>query len=1157
MSNKRSIWYNKVKKIREQYLSLYTKKEQPNITVSWKSSTEEFMDQYSDLMELYDDRIGELKRIKEQKAKRRNEARKLTYYMKNKERIDRVNKIRAEKEETKKKIRQDKLRIRQEKQQIRKINKEKAKEEKAVHRILVNNRTVNDSVGVIIQRTTFNTNISNSMVVGNFSDNKKDMFALKEVAYLNTPDIESLEDDNTINHFDNTYMGLVNELNKASDILLKMSDLKFVGLHLKVAALQYHDVELAKKTVGILIRYVTINCDRAFSNYIKSRDNEGFRVHLFELIKEKFTSGESCIAVVEYRVLSSMKNNFDNFTKYVRELKAYQPMSNQEFHEATACSTTKDRLCIYQTYCYLYINTSSIKKGMCEDLFSKESDEIRNIVKSGDLYNFCRLKSVQHNEVFNIEFFKPIIRDDIIIYGFTMAGDKVKQIEDILFFEGKKTFLYDCGHVAPRRLLKLKTKKPVNKLVTKSSFKLKPSKPSKCEIDYVSSYDFETLPIDEEGTQKPYCCCVKSPKGNKHFYGLIVVKELCDYIDTIKTETYVSKTNPKKKVKQILVYGFNNSRFDNIFIFNELHNRNPATKYIIHNGYKYIKYYNVRFYDLNLYYTMSLKATAQAFKLNVDKDIYPYEFVREFGKDVLNYVGEVPEAKYWPNGKSDYDQYVKENGNVFNMKEYTIKYCMRDSELTLQIANKHLEQCVGKISVDGKEKEFDVRMCPTGASISLKLFSQVFLEKTLYNSDDKQQLKEQKAYKGGRTECFKKEFITDGTSRMVYIDINSSYPAAMTKVMPVKYIKTIFMDPTVDNEFVDHWLYCARAKYIGNKDIVICNLLVKDDKGTIIEYPDGEFTYHWGCELNEAVKNDFEVIINEVNEYTGEKLFEEFATYMYNERLVQKRLNPAKAEFYKLCMNSLYGKFGQKQMINNKICTRPEDINNIFSNINSKVVDWEILSTNKILVKYKKLGDEYGIGSLVRFSSCISAYARCNLSLMMRAIGWENVYNCDTDSIFTTATPPNELLSQTELGKWKLECQKGSDKPLMITEAHFLAPKLYNYKTEDGYLCMKAKGQPSSQLKEEFYTELASGKKSQIAILNKSMFVRSLNDVKIHPQVRSMQEVYNKRKWVGNDSYAFNTFAEWKINKKIIDMERIKKKSSTEDNTPIMEIKVV
>jgi hypothetical protein len=63
------------------------------------------------------------------------------------------------------------------------------------------------------------------------------------------------------------------------------------------------------------------------------------------------------------------------------------------------------------------------------------------------------------------------------------------------------------------------------------------------------------------------------------------------------------------------------------------------------------------------------------------------------------------------------------------------------------------------------------------------------------------------------------------------------------------------------------------------------------------------------------------------------------------------------------------------------------------------------LGENRLLVKYKDEKDENKhVGKLVRLASYITAESRTTLSKGMRFVGYENIYYCDTDSIFFECT---------------------------------------------------------------------------------------------------------------------------------------------------------
>ena len=880
---------------------------------------------------------------------------------------------------------------------------------------------------------------------------------------------------------------------------------------------------------------------------------EDYDYNIIKLLQEQIVSIVGICVIIGYNVLVFGPDKNYSISEYIDSIIAYAPSANKNFQEMTAMSIQNNKMCIYQTYSYFYCDKGSVPTGSFMDEYEKESDEIKKILNEGKLFDFLKIKSIELSIPMCVEFYIPNPH-----LGFIVYGDKVTEIMTVEEIEkNDKVFLYDCKHVAPRRNVDQINKWPSvkkifsdhydktnkydedNKTKVEKSFYLKEAKCPKTNVSYVAAYDFETVPIDEKGTHKPYCVCIKNPDhiGDITIYGDDVVEKFIDYIDSIKTEIYMTKTNAKYSIPQIMMYGFNNSRFDNIFIFDEFLNRNPQTKYIIHNGFKYIQYHNIIFLDLNLYYAGSLKSVAAAFKLEITKDVFPYSFLKSI-QDIY-YKGPVP-AKEWWESESDYNEYKTKNGDMFDMQTYTSYYCMKDVELTLRIAEKHREQCQSEIN----GKKVDVSGCPTGAGIALGIFAQVFLEETLYSSTTQQQLKEREAYKGGRTEVFKKIFDIDDEKEhkpMSDYDINSSYPYAMTFTMPHKFMRAGYISSKgggiTKTNFVDYWLYKAKSKYIGNDPYVIPNLLIKSGKGDIIATKNTDYAYHWGCELNEAVANGFEITYNEVNEYEGKDTFKSFSKYMYNERLKYKKTNAAKAEFYKLCMNSLYGKTGQKAMINNHICSNASEVTALANNTNIKIVDFDLLESGKVIIKYNTPEDDLCIGSLCRFASSIAAYARCNLSKMIRGLGFKNVYYCDTDSVFTAAEAPESLISQIELGKWKKETDKKTGKLLSIKRAIFLAPKTYTYQTmDDNEPCMKAKGQPSNQLHSEYFDMVASGE--SVKITNPAMFKRSLTGVKIFPQERTMSAVYNKRIWDENNSYAFDNIEEWAIAKEKWKMER-------------------
>lgn len=77
--------------------------------------------------------------------------------------------------------------------------------------------------------------------------------------------------------------------------------------------------------------------------------------------------------------------------------------------------------------------------------------------------------------------------------------------------------------------------------------------------------------------------------------------------------------------------------------------------------------------------------------------------------------------------------------------------------------------------------------------------------------------------------------------------------------------------------------------------------------------------------------------------------------------------------------------------------------------------------------------------SAVQMAAAITAYARIHL---YPYIARDDCYYTDTDSVVLGHPLPCDVLSSSEIGKWKLE-----DK---IKKGIFLAPKVYTYTTAEG-----------------------------------------------------------------------------------------------------------
>lgn len=119
----------------------------------------------------------------------------------------------------------------------------------------------------------------------------------------------------------------------------------------------------------------------------------------------------------------------------------------------------------------------------------------------------------------------------------------------------------------------------------------------------------------------------------------------------------------------------------------------------------------------------------------------------------------------------------------------------------------------------------------------------------------------------------------------------------------------------------------------------------------------------------------------------------------------------------------------------------PENVKNII-----ELGDYLIIQSQQLVEE----DNESEINNVnVAVASAITAYARIHMSQFKNNLDYKLFYS-DTDSIYINKPLDNSYISNTILGKLKLEN--------IITKGIFLAPKVYGLQTEDGQTIIKAKG---------------------------------------------------------------------------------------------------
>jgi len=343
--------------------------------------------------------------------------------------------------------------------------------------------------------------------------------------------------------------------------------------------------------------------------------------------------------------------------------------------------------------------------------------------------------------------------------------------------------------------------------------------------------------------------------------------------------------------------------------------------------------------------------------------------------------------------------------------EYLKKYCYRDVEITQKFILEWIDFL--KSNDLGNFKY-------TLASQSFSTYRHRFMNSDIgiHNIINAIEL-ERKSYRGGRNEVFKfgKDFayIYDVNSMYPYVMANNRYPTKIIGFYKNGNIKSI-----------------ERALNKGFGIIADVNIKVSENvigiKQDRLIFPIGEFR----CQITEPeikylLEHGHKITkVFNYSIYETDYIFKDFVDFFYNERLkARSENNLIKSEMYKILMNSLYGKFGQK--INSWLDIGEYDIKNDTDRIEQI---YNVDTKKYTLLKYfggkiyKNDGYVEGYNSFVAIPSYVTSYARIYLFELMKIAGLDNVLYCDTDSLFLNQDGHNNIKDTEYIDDKKLGCLK-------------------------------------------------------------------------------------------------------------------------------------
>jgi len=254
------------------------------------------------------------------------------------------------------------------------------------------------------------------------------------------------------------------------------------------------------------------------------------------------------------------------------------------------------------------------------------------------------------------------------------------------------------------------------------------------------------------------------------------------------------------------------------------------------------------------------------------------------------------------------------------------------------------------------------------------------------------------------------------------------------------------------------------------------------------------------------------------------KIFGPFIKEFYEKRL--KAETKAANFFYKALMNSLYGRLGLNEDSNilTNIVTFAE-----FSELRKEedITYWKYLSKNKILLERNEKHNFYSFGA-IHLSSAIASYARIYMYNFILQNNLENdLYYMDKDSLFIKNKLKDSLVSETEIGKFKLVST--------LEKGIFINQKVYY--TEDSYLnkkwVIKGLKQEDTVLLTLNQIEsflLKDNKVGKLSFLRKNNFARNKYNLSINSIETLIHfdfNIYNKRTKVYKDGIWKDTQPLW------------------------------
>jgi hypothetical protein len=485
------------------------------------------------------------------------------------------------------------------------------------------------------------------------------------------------------------------------------------------------------------------------------------------------------------------------------------------------------------------------------------------------------------------------------------------------------------------------------------------------------------------------------------------------------------------------------------------------------------------------------------------RELYEYNKLKPSSKNIKKYKCiDIATTKTIEDFHNWYNEQVK-NKYVYNFKNELLKYCVSDVSILCESLRVFMNDMIEQNGINPFDsvtiasycmKVYLTKHAPTEKELDNRNISDFrFTAIGILKKDEAEQIK--KGFHGGRTEVFKQfmelsdKELLEGL-RLAYEDINSLYPTCQYfDELPYGIPKIFdYGDKGIENIDITKYFGYVVCDVIPPKDLLIPLLGSKNKDGKFtfslenmyketIPTPElikslelgykitrvykifhfkkttGLFKSYIQCFLRAKVENGFKGT-DEEKDILIDK-YKKIGVTIRKDRLCD---NPGRKNNAKLMLNSLWGKFGQRQMNISVYINEPSKWYNILRRVNKKEI---------ILITRENLGDSLFI-QYKEVKECNMNFNKTNIALcgmitsqarlrLYKVIGDKRLSNrviyCDTDSCIYLYDK-NKYNNKTGdmLGEWEAE----TDEP--IKKIVCLAPKAYSYITASNKKEIKSKG---------------------------------------------------------------------------------------------------